>query len=125
MPSPDQDQVVEYPKDLYDGAQIENSHRDFNDRLTEARAPKVNDYVTPPVPEGIVKQRDLELQAGRERVVHFEQVERERLKISATRVPEKWEGSNTPVFRPPDVTEYKNIKGPNLSKDAIRQPPAR
>lgn len=122
--------IPEYPRELYDEASIENEHRDFNDRLLKARLPNQGKpaYETPPVPDAVVKQTDLEMKAGAERVKHFENLEHERKGLAA-RTKEAWEktpAANTPVFRPPDFSEYRNtFKSPaqTPSKDTLRQPP--
>lgn len=119
--------VPEYPKDLYDEAHIENEHRDFNQRIMEARAPREKEVIPPAVAPGIAAQTLAEMEAGRARVAHFEEIEANRKTIAA-RVPEKWEGKSTPVFRPGDVSEYKTtLKGPaqTVSKDNVRQPTPR
>lgn len=122
-----------YPKELYDDAHIENEHRDFNAKLMEARSPNKGkpEYVPPPVPPAIAEATRLEMEAGKNRVTHFEKIEAER-KLIAARVPEKWEGKSTPIFRPADFEEYKpkskapvgalNEMNAMQSKDRLRQP---
>lgn len=119
-PEPTTNGTVEYPAELYSSAWIENEHRDFNDRLMEARAPKEVAHVTPKVPEAVARATELEMAAGALRVAEFEKQEKDRKAISQ-RTPEKWEGKNTPVFRPGDFSEYRptlKTPGQTVSKDA-------
>ena len=122
--------VPEYPKDLYDAAHIENGHRDFNDRIMAVRAPNQGkpEYVPPPPPPAIAAQIKAEMEAGAKRVAEFA-AQKAANKALAKRTPEKWEGTNTPVFRPSDVSEYRNtLKSPaqTHSKDVgLRQPAPR
>lgn len=126
-----------YPKELYDDAHIENEHRDFNLKLMAARGPNQGkpEYVPPPIPPAIAEATRLEMEAGKARVEHFSKIEAER-KLIAARVPEKWEGTSTPLFRPGNFEEYKpksknpvgalNEMNAMQSKDrGVRQPVSR
>ena len=116
--------VPNYPKELYDAAAIENEHRDFNARLAEVRSPTKVEYIPPPVPDAVSKQTRLEMETGSKRVKQFE-VQRAEQQAIAARVPEPWEGKTVPIFRPGDAREYKDVKGTNVSKDAVAQPTPR
>jgi len=114
--------LVQAPQSVRDDAEREDMHRDFERRMAEANQPKVDTYVTPPVPSQIAANTRLEMEAGRRRVSEFAGIEAARQKFNAVRKAEAWEGQNTPIFRPGNFEEYKNIKGPSVSKDALTQP---
>lgn len=114
--------LVQLPPSVRDEAERENMHRDLAQRLAAANQPKVDTYVPPAVPEQIAKTTQAEMAAGAKRVAEFAELEAIRKQMNATRAAEAWEGKNTAVFRPGDVAEYKNIKAPNVSKDAVAQP---
>jgi hypothetical protein len=115
--------VPEYPKDLYTEAQIENEHRDFNQKLIEARAIREKpEYKPPPVPPAVIEQTRLEMEAGAKRVAEFEQMKKEQKALA--RVPDKWEGKTVEVFRPPDFREYTStFKSPamTVSKENLKK----
>lgn len=123
-PLPEEVPAVEYPKDLYELAHIENDHRTFEARLAEACQPVVKEYTPPPVPVQIAENTRREMEAGRRRVAEFAELESKRqATINEPRKKEPWEGTNTPVFRPGEFDEYKTtMKSPVLtqSKDIRR-----
>lgn len=106
----------EIPKDLYDEAWVEHSHRDFNARIMAARAPVIKEAIAPAVAPQILATTQAEMEAGRKRVADFEEAEMQRRAIP--RKKEAWEGSNTPIFRPGQFDEYKaTLKSPAHTPD--------
>lgn len=115
---PEQHAVTEYPKDLYSEAHSENTKRDFMRKVAEARAPKPEPPPPQPVAPRIMEQTRLEMEAGAERVrlAELERVNRPKP------MPEKGDGTNTPVLRPDAYDEYvKSFRSQaqTVSKDAL------
>ena len=65
-----------------------------------------------------VTKRELELQAGRDTVARHEEMERNRPKPVKTKAEIEAEGRSTPVFRPGEFSEYRDMKSGAASKDA-------
>lgn len=93
-------EVPDYPKSIYDSAHIENEMRDFNTQLGNANRPVIKTYTPPPVPQAIADATRREMEAGRQRVAEFAEVEAIRREQMANRTKEPWEGNTTQVFRP-------------------------
>lgn len=112
-----------YPKDIYDEAHIEDGHREFNNKLLEARAARDDVVFKPPDPHpDVLARTQAEMDAGAARVAEFDAEKSKRAEdTSPTRKPEPWEGQTTEVFRPADFREQKaEFKSPaqTKSKDA-------
>lgn len=113
VPAPEYSEI---PKDLYDEAWVEHSHRGFNDRIMAARTPVIKAVIAPAVAPQILATTQMEMEAGRKRVADFAEAEMQRRAIP--RKKEAWEGSNTPIFRPGQFDEYKGtLKSPAHTVD--------
>lgn len=108
-------------------AENENTKRTFLAKVAATRkAHEPKPYTPPEVPAQIAENTRLEMEAGRKRVSEFEEMERLRPKKAPVDDPRV--GKTTSVFRPEEFDEYKSaFRSPaqTVSKDNIRQPPAR
>lgn len=112
--------AVDLHLDAMAEAEREATKRGFMDKVMQARANQQPKPYTPPErAAGVIAQTNAEMKAGAEAVA-------KRAAEEALRAPpkkEKWDGDTATVFRPSDYSEYKNIKGPNISKEVgVRQP---
>lgn len=107
--------MVQLPRDFIDLAEAENMKRDFTHALLTARNPPPKpEYRPPALSDGMVKQRDLEMAAGRQRVAEFAANEEHRKRIHEAHQNDKWQnpGANVSVFRPNDyVPDQKKGQG--------------
>lgn len=92
--------AVGVSRETYDAAWVEHSHRDFAQRIAQARAPVVRVPVAPCIAPRIAETTRLEMEAGAARVAQFAVAEQQRRVIPRKKEP--WEGNNTPIFRPID-----------------------
>lgn len=99
-PTADVPAAVGVSRETYDEAWVENSHREFAQRIAQARAPVVKAPVAPCVAPRIAETTRLEMEAGARRVAQFAEAEQHRRVIP--RKKEAWEGTNTAIFRPID-----------------------